>query len=337
LALCEIATALFAAAITVITAVEGLGAFSLVLGKIAGAVLTAGVFGVIGWRRWRPRLHFARRDLKGYLSFGLYQMGQSTLVFLTGQIDQLYVGIVLGPVSLGYYAFAWNLVLQPMMKLNYVLTRVAFPLFAKVQFDGERLQRGYLNLLWLLVSINAPILIGCAATAPLLVPIIFGSKWLPAVAIVQILAFACLFISMMNPVDSLMLAKGRTDLGFVWRFWLLFPELLGICAGGRVGGLIGVAFAKLLLNMVYWAAQYQFVVRAMIGPCLKLYLGSALPSLGIAGLMGAAIWWWPSTPDESPIVALASRVTVGIVIYVVLGLLLLRSRIYQMRELLLAK
>ncbi len=68
-------------------------------------------------------MHFHRADLKGYLSFGLYQMGQSTLVFLAGQIDQLYIGIVLGPQFLGYYVFAWNLVLQPMMKLNYILTQ----------------------------------------------------------------------------------------------------------------------------------------------------------------------------------------------------------------------
>jgi O-antigen/teichoic acid export membrane protein len=275
--------------------------------------------------------------LKGYLSFGLYQTGLSTLVFFTGQIDQLYIGIVLGPASLGYYAFAWNLVLQPMMKLNYVLTRVAFPLFARVQFDGERLQRGYLRLLWVVISINAPILFGFAATAPLMVPLVFGAKWLPAVAIVQILAFACVFISIMNPVDSLMLAKGRTDLGFVWRLLLLVPESLGVYAGGRLGGLVGVALAKLLLNAVYWVAQYQFVVRALIGPCLKFYLGSALPSLGIAGLMGAVVWWWPETPNETPVFSLATRVAVGVIIYIALSLLLQRSRIYQMKELLLVK
>src|SRR5882724_4607242 len=103
------------------------------------------------------------------------------------------------------------------MKINYILTRVAFPLFARAQFETERLQRGYLTLLWLLVTVNAPVMIGCAATAPLLVPLLFGAKWLPAVIIIQILAFFSLIISIMNPIDSVVLAKGRTDLALVWR------------------------------------------------------------------------------------------------------------------------
>lgn len=338
LALCEIASALLTAVVTIATANGGHGAFSLVLGKLAGAGLTAAVYGVIGWRRWRPTLHFSLRDLKGYLSFGLYQMGQATLVFAAGQIDQLYVGVVLGAQALGYYAFAWNLVLQPMMKLNFVLTRVAFPVFARVQLDNRRLQRGYMTLLWLLTSINAPVLIGCAAIAPLLVPTIFGPQWLPAVTIVQILALVSLFVSITNPADSVMLAMGRTDLAFRWRFWLLFPELVGIYVGGRLGGLQGVAMAKLFLNLAYWAAQYIFVLRILIGPCLKEYLRTLGPPLCIAGAMGLLVFWrMPAIPTDTPALALAGEVAFGVVVYCALGLLLQRARINQMKGQLLAK
>jgi lipopolysaccharide exporter len=337
LAVCEIISTIFAASVTVIAAMEGLGVFSLVLGRLAGACLTAGLFGVIGWRRWRPRLHFCRTDLKGYLSFGLYQMGQSTLVFLTGQIDQLYIGIVLGPQLLGYYVFAWNLVLQPVMKLNYILTRVAFPLFARVQLESARLQRGYLALLWLLVTINAPIMVGGAATAPLWVPFFFGAKWLPAVVIVQILAFFSLIVSIMNPIDSVVLAKGRTDLALIWRSCLLFPEVVGIYVGGRIGGLPGVALAQLCLHILYWVAQYYFVVRVLIGPCSAQYMRSVLPSLGIAGIMGIIVWLWPNMPTESPAIVLASKVAIGAAVYVVFNIVVQRARIYEVKNLLLAR
>ena len=337
LAVCEIISAMFAASVTVIAAIDGLGVFSLVLGRLGGACLTAGLFGVIGWRRWRPRLHFCRADLRGYLSFGLYQMGQSTIVFLTGHIDQLYIGIVLGPQFLGYYVFAWNIVLQPMMKFNYILTRVAFPLFARVQLETERLQRGYLTLLWLLVTINAPVMIGCAATAPLFVPFFFGAKWLPAVIIIQILAFFSLIVSIMNPIDSVILAKGRTDLALIWRICILFPEVVGIYVGGRIGGLQGVALAELCLHVFFWVAQYYFVVRVLIGPCSKQYMQSVLPSLGIAGIMGMIVWLWPNMPTESLAIMLASKVAIGAVLYVVLNILLQRARIYEIKDLLLAR
>jgi lipopolysaccharide exporter len=337
LAVCEIISAVFAASVTVIAAIEGLGVFSLVLGRLGGACLTAGLFAVIGWRRWRPRLHFRRVDLRGYLSFGLYQMGQSTIVFLANQIDQLYIGIVLGPQLLGYYVFAWNLVLQPMMKLNYVLTRVAFPLFARVQLETERLQRGYLTLVWLLVTVNAPVMIGCAATAPLLVPLFFGAKWLPAVIIIQILAFFSLIISIMNPMDSVLLAKGRTDLALIWRSCLLLPEVVGIYVGGQIGGLQGVALAQLCLHVAYWVAQYYFVVRVLVGPCSTQYLKSVIPSLGVAGLMGIVVWLWPNMPTESPAIELASKVAIGAALYVVFNSVLQRARIYEIKALLLTR
>lgn len=54
LAVCEIISAIFAASVTIIAAIEGLGVFSLVLGRLGGACLTTGLFGVIGWRRWHP-------------------------------------------------------------------------------------------------------------------------------------------------------------------------------------------------------------------------------------------------------------------------------------------
>ncbi len=339
LALCEIASMSLAAIVTIATAIDGYGPYSLVLGKLTGAGLTAAVYSVIGWRRWRPALYFSLRDIRGYLSFGFYQLGQATLVFAANQIDQLYVGAVLGTQALGYYTFAWNLVLQPMMKLNFVLTRVAFPMFARIQLDNKRLQRGYLMLLWLLASINAPILIGCAATASLLVPTIFGSQWMPAVGIVQTLALVSLLISMTQPADAVMLATGRTDLAFKWRLSLFFPELAGICIGGFVAGVQGVALAKLFLNLVYWIAQYFFVLRTLIGSCLKEYVNTVGWPVAMAGVMGLVVLWrWPAAmmTDVSALV-LAGEIAFGAVVYCALWLLLQRSRIYQLREQLLVR
>ena len=336
LAVCEIMSSVFAASVTVIAAVEGLGVFSLVMGRLAGACLTAGLLGGIGLRRWPVRLHFRRADLRGYLRFGLYQMGQSTVTFLASRFDQLFIGIVLGPGALGYYVLAWNLVLQPVAKFNFILMRVAFPLFARVQFEIERLQRGYLTLLWSLVTINAPIMVGCSATAPLLVPALFGEKWMPAVPIVQVLAFYSLIVSIMNPIDSVLLAKGRTDLALIWSCCLLLPEIAGIYVGGRLGGLQGVVLAELCLGVVAWLAQYFFIVRGVVGPCAAQYMRSVLPPLGIAGLMGMIVWLLPNMPTENPVVVLAAKVAIGAALYVVLSALLQRARIFEIKGVLLA-
>ena len=68
---------------------------------------------------------------------------------------------------------------MPAIKINPILTRVAFPVFAKVQLDNERLKRGYLTLVWLLATTNGPILVGGAAVAGSLIPLVFGEQWAP--------------------------------------------------------------------------------------------------------------------------------------------------------------
>src|SRR5712691_7787785 len=104
---------------------------------------------------WRLR----RADVDGLLAFGLYQMGERVLNFANSRLDQVLIGIFIGPHALGLYSLAWNLVLQPVTRLNPVLTRVAFPVFSLAQEEPERLKHGFLTLTWSLAAVNAPILI----------------------------------------------------------------------------------------------------------------------------------------------------------------------------------
>jgi hypothetical protein len=150
-------------------------AYALVLAQLAGSIVSTAILTMIGLRHWRPMFHFRRADLKGYMGFGLYQMGERTLNFLYSRTDQLLIGMFVGPIALGYYSFSWNLIIQPMNRVNPTLTKVAFPLFARMQNEEERLRRGYLTLIRILATINAPILLGFAANAPVLIPIVYSA------------------------------------------------------------------------------------------------------------------------------------------------------------------
>ena len=129
--------------------------------------------------------------------------------FLVARADQIIIGAVLGATTLGIYNFAWNLAIMPVTRINPILTRISFPLFAKVQLENERLKRGYMLLVWLLTATNGPILLGGAAVAGTLVRFAFGPQWVPMVPILQILAIVGLSRSIVNPNGSLVLAKGR--------------------------------------------------------------------------------------------------------------------------------
>jgi len=322
LAFVEIASMLGGALIAIGAAIVGFGALALVFGQLFNAAISSLILLIVGWRNWKPMFRFQRDDIKGYLSFGLYQMGERTLNFLSSRADQLFIGIVLGPASLGYYSLAWNLTIQPVSRINPILTRVAFPLFAQMQDQTDRLQRGYLTLVHVLSAINAPMLLGCAAVAPIFVPLVYGPQWGTSVLLVQILAGVGLLRSIINPIGTLQIAKGRADMGFFWNLSVVGLQFIGVPIGIYFGGSVGIAVSLLILCLGYYCGTYSFMVRILVGPCLKSFAMNTLVPALIAAVMAVVVLALPRLVSAPAPLILATQVGLGAMVYVVLIMML---------------
>jgi len=278
--------------ITVISmAFLGFGVYSLIWGQLAGTSARVLMLLSIGWRNWRPGIHFSRRDLRGYLSFGLYQMGERSINYLNSNLDYLLIGSMLGAKSLGYYTLAYNLIIRPSSIINPVITKVAFPVFSRVQNETAKIKREYLKVLQLLSTVNFPMMAGLAVVAPIAVTMIFGEQWLPSIILIQILTTVGLLRSTGNPVGSLAMAKGRADLGFKWNLALTITQIPGLYLGAKLGGTIGVAIAFAILMCIYSIFNYLILIRTLLGSCLREYIQSMWPSLWISGVMAIAVFF----------------------------------------------
>jgi O-antigen/teichoic acid export membrane protein len=285
----EIITSILGLLVTIFLAWLGYGVWALVWGQLSAATAKTVLLVRTGWQEWAPSLRFKFEDLYGYLSFGMYQMGERTINYLNSRFDQLLIGCLLGPQSLGYYSFACNLVMQPISRINPVLTKVAFPIFAKIQGDDNRLRVGYFSVQRVLSTVNFPILVGLSAVAPLFVPVVFGNQWHPAITLVQILAFVALIRATGNPVGSLLLAKGRADVGFRWNAILMIAQIPGIAAGAYFGGSVGVCIALLILQLCYLWLGYLLLIRRFLGPCLKAYVETIAPPFVLSIIMAIPV------------------------------------------------
>ncbi len=314
-----------AAAITL--AILGMGVFSLIWGQLTGTSFRVLLLSCWGWKNWRPCLHFSMQDLKGYISFGLYQMGEKTANYFISNIDYLLIGLMLGAKALGYYTLAYNLILRPSTMINPIITRVAFPVFSKVQNDAIKLKKGYIKVLQLLSSVNFPMMAGLAVVAPVAVPIIFGEQWLPSVILIQILTIVGLLRSIGNPIGSLLLAKGRADLGFKWTLAIMIIQIPGLYFGAKFGGTFGVAIAYALLGCIYSIFNYLILIRKLLGPCLREYIHSMWPSLWMSGIMGGAVLYVGLFLHNSPQqFSLIMQIMSGVAVY--FGLMVYSQRLF---------
>jgi O-antigen/teichoic acid export membrane protein len=220
----------------------------------------------------------------------------------------------------------------PIMRLNPIVTRVAFPVFSKVQHDIKRLKQGYLVALQILSLINFPIFFGLAMLAPWIVPILFGDGWIPAVILVQILSFIALLRSVANPLGSLLLAKGRADLGFYWNALLLSTQAAGVYLGAKLGGPVGVGLALLALQLLYFVGSYFFLVRKLLGPCLADYLMSMVPQFAISVAMALAIAAIMPLAGQPTIPILTAVVAGGVAVFSGLQLIFRKQQLLELKR-----
>jgi O-antigen/teichoic acid export membrane protein len=74
------------------------GVYSLVFANLLMATISTLLLIIIGLRFHKPGFFFSLRDLKeqGFLSFGLYQIGEKVINYFNAQCDTLIVGKLLG-------------------------------------------------------------------------------------------------------------------------------------------------------------------------------------------------------------------------------------------------
>ena len=115
---------------------------------------------------------------------------------------------------------------------------------------------------------NFPIYIAIVILAEPLVSFLFGDLWLESIAIVQILSLYFMIRSIVNPIGSLQLAKGRADLGFYWNLGILLITPLAIYLGSFYD-LIGISMAlfvqMVIINFLNWYFMVEPLCEAQFG------------------------------------------------------------------------
>ena len=235
----------------VYTAYIGWGVYALILSSVL-RVFSNTVFNIFyGLKHFeKPKLIFKLNEVKDHLRFGLFRLGDMLTNKIGSNLDVLIIGKMLNVEVLGYYQLASHLIRIPVSKINPILTKVTFPLFSRIQDNDKQINKYFRNAFNLLALINIPILVGLGLTSKEVITVVYGIKWLPAADIVTILAFVGINQSLGNIGGSVILAKGRSDIGFYWNFVRAFILAGFIYISIRINpSLTGVGYGLLLANI----------------------------------------------------------------------------------------
>ena len=269
----DMVVALVSLIFAVILAVKDYGVYSLVYSALLQYLGTNLFYFIYGVRKNGLLFHFNFVETKVFLKIGMYQVGSQVVNYFNRDLDILIIGRVFSTEVLGGYSLAKQLVFRPSQVINPVLTKVAAPVLVKFQHDIDLLKLNYLRLVKIVASINIPVYLLLLVFAPVAVSIFYGEGFLDIVYLVRILSVYMIFRAIGNPVGSLVIATGRTDLELFWNLIVLCVSPLFLLIGSQFG-IMEVAFSITLSMIVLYIPSWKFLVYKMVKISFSDYVKS---------------------------------------------------------------
>lgn len=286
LAKLEIFAALIGFASSLCLAFHGLAVKALIYSQLLTTLIHVMFLLRIGIRTYGFRIGFSYRRASFFLRFGVFQICENAVNYLNTQLDSILIGKLLGQEALGIFYMAKQLAFRPLQIINPILTRISFPVFAKVQNDTPRLKRGYLQVVHSLALIQFALFTLIASFSDVIVSIFLGNNWAEAAHLLRILAFYTMLRAVGNPIGSLLLAKGRVDIGLYWNICMLFYTPPIVVFASRWGA-DGIAWGLLFAMIGSLVPGWYFLVRKLCGAGFSEYFsGLAKTALLVAICFG---------------------------------------------------
>jgi len=252
---------------------HGAGAWSLIAQQLSAAVI--GQIGLWWSSSWRPRWRFSPEHARELLAFGRSVLGAKLLNVLASKADDFFVGLVLGPVALGFYSVACRMLLALEQLFCHGVDAVALSAFSRVAQQPEALRRLFLGAVRLAAWLGFPVFCGLSLLAPELVQTVLGPAWLPSAPLLAVLLLAGLLQALMHFNHAVFKACDRPQLSMRLALGSTAFNLLTLVVVVRWGA---------------WAVAVSYFVRSALMAPFGLAMALRLMALPLRHYLACLLW-----------------------------------------------
>ncbi len=273
---------------TIIMALCGFKYYALVLNSIISTGTT------FLWNmksvKLRIRLHFNMKSVHKIRNYSSFIFFFSIMNYFSRNLDNLFIGKVMGDVSLAYYDKAYKLMLYPVGNLANVITPILHPILSDHQDNKPYILAQYIKVARFLSLLGAFISAFCFFEAKDIMLLMFGKQWLFAVPCFRILALSIWAQMITAGVGSIFQSLGKSNLLFY----------CGIISSAITVAfiLIGISFRDLTMIALFITIAYN--MHFFIGHFVMMKFGfgfksrefflKLLPHVGVFAITFAALY-----------------------------------------------
>ncbi|MBZ4191520.1 MOP flippase family protein [Niabella beijingensis] len=268
----EIFSAICSITLAIVLAYFNFGIYALVLSTVLQYFVSNFIYIFIGFAKKRlPTFYFNYTITKPFINVGMYQVGGQIANYFNRDLDILIIGKLFSTDILGGYSLAKQLVFRPFQFINPIVMKVAGPVLAKMQDNKDLLKHNYLKLLNSISTVNVTVYVGIIVFAHFVVGILYGNGYDNITILVRVLSVYMIFRAIGNPVGSLVVATGRTDLEFKWNLFTLFITPLSVYIGS-FWGTIGICTSLTITQILLYVPSWWFLIKRLTTITLTEYI-----------------------------------------------------------------
>ncbi|GAB4334100.1 MAG: lipopolysaccharide biosynthesis protein [Calditrichia bacterium] len=238
----------------------GFGVWALIFGNFFGAFakfLVSFIF-----TRWWPGFRFRMWALKDSLDFGIWVYVAGYVIYAINNVDFFVIGKFLSAAQLGYYERAFNLMSMPRKRLVDHVNSVMFSAYSRIQDDDERLVRALQRVIATLAVIIYPFVVWLFFVSPSFIRVVYGPKWIPTIAPLQIMCITGLIESFTLMFQPVLTAKGW--IGNHTRREVVYLVILSaMVVAGLQFGIVGVAWGVTAAAFFRLALMLNLAIRCL--------------------------------------------------------------------------
>ncbi|WP_097027911.1 lipopolysaccharide biosynthesis protein [Clostridium peptidivorans] len=271
--------------IGIVFAYTGFGVWALVAQQLINQFMITTIL----WFtvKWRPKLVFSFKRVKGLFSYGWKLLVSSLIDTLYMNLRSLIIGKIYNPATLGFYNRGDQFPQIIVTNINGSIQSVMLPAIASEQDNRQRVKGMVRRSIATSSFILFPMMVGLAVIAEPLVIVLLTDKWLPCVPFLQI---SCASYALW-PIHTANLqainALGRSDIflrlevikkliGLIVLWISINYGAYGIAIGTLVSGIISTfinAYPNLKLLKYSYKEQCKDILPSLI---LSLIMGAII-------------------------------------------------------------
>lgn len=270
--------------VSILFALLGFNAWSLIIGQLSGTLIASLAFWIV--TPWRPTFSFDTGIARSLLGYGLNIVGVDLLAVLLLNLDYLMVGRYLGAAALGVYTLAFRVPDLVILQFARILSSVIFPIYSRMRDVPGSMARGFFLTTRYVSLVTMPLGVGLALVARPFTLAVFTEKWAEAIPVIQAISMYALLLSLFYNAGSAYKAQGRpqvlTQLAIV-RLVLLFPLLWWSVQ--VAGSIVAVGWSQAFVALISGVLSFYVASRLLKLDMKELFI--ALRPAAIAAMFMA--------------------------------------------------